>query len=700
MPRKVIIWTKEEDERLLEMYPSTAREIIVNELNRTWKAIRLRAMKLGVQRSKDIVKEENVKYTKEAMLSKYGVEYSTQLPSMKEKSRQTNLRKRGVEYPSQASEVREKVIQTVREKYGVDNVFQSHEIKEKITQTLLDTYGVTNPLKNTEIKEKAVKTNIERYGVKNPFQLTDRVKEGMLKKHGNETPLMVPEISERARKTSQARYGTQYPNQSKVVRDKIENTNLEKYGFSSTFKNKAVKRKIVKTNLEKYGEANPAKNNHVKNKFQSTCMINHGVKSFLCLEDVRRKGRELSIKNNSIGKSKGEIAFKKYLCLIDPNTEHHKEHPILKHVMDFYMPQYDLWVQYDGDYWHGKDLRSNTSTRQYLKIQKTMERDSIQNSSVPNLIRFWSSEVVSAINCDTVFELIIKKIEEKIDNNSMCHQFLKKLEWYHTDIQEVPFNIEGIKASDFILQPEKMSEEIKEFIERYEWLGTIGFNVKWSFTARYQGVLSGVVLISEPSSYSTMLGEHTPTYEALIQRGATVSWAPRNLGSRLIMFSCKWLVKNTSKRLFVGYADPEANERGTIYRACNFDYIGNNFGDAYSYTHPSIHHTFSSRYLRRTSTFKVWCKKNNVELKQEWFKENQFKDLSKIPDDVKIKWYSWGRQILKESTKQRVAKKSKYAILIGKNKADLKNLKLLVNYKILPYPPNNGTTDTIKTTRP
>ena len=39
-----------------------------------------------------------------------------------------------------------------------------------------------------------------------------------------------------------------------------------------------------------------------------------------------------------------------------------------------------------------------------------------------------------------------------------------------------------------------------------------------------------------------------------------------------------WMVKNTEFRLFEAYADPEAKELGTIYQACNFYYVGDNFG--------------------------------------------------------------------------------------------------------------------------
>ena len=125
-------WTQEEKELLITIYEFTPKKEILKQINRSWSTIRKKAIDLNVKRSKEVIKQDNIDGTKEAMLKKYGVEYSTLLPSMKEKSRQTNLKRRGVEYPSQNKEVQEKIKKAVRDRYGVDNVFQSEKIKKTI----------------------------------------------------------------------------------------------------------------------------------------------------------------------------------------------------------------------------------------------------------------------------------------------------------------------------------------------------------------------------------------------------------------------------------------------------------------------------------------------------------------------------------------------------------------------------------------
>ena len=680
-PSNIILWTEDEDNKLRIVYPNGDQEEIMKMFpGRTWKAIREHTVRLGLSRSKEKIDEDRAKHFKKNL----GVTSTWQLEKVKEKSRQTNLERRGVEYPTQSPEVRDKVKKIVQERYGVDNVFQSENIKEDIKKKNLEKYGVENPNQNPEVHARGVATNQRLYGVDNPFQMTDRVQKGMTEKYGDTCPLRVPEIKKKQQATNIERYGFPTPAQNKKIQEKTEQTNIVRYGTSTPFQNEDIKLKIKKTNLKIYGVENPAKNEDIKKKIKATTFARFGVESFLQLKEIREKAYAVIKKNKSFCKSKEEIKFMSYLKIYDPNIETHVEHPIIKNVMDYYMPNYNLWVQYDGVYWHGKLIR-NQLTRHAIKIKKTMERDKYQNEHVPNLIRFWSDDVKFAEKNDSIQNLIERKIKEKTNTS---HQYIKKQEFLLEDIKTLEFDHKITKAKDFILTQEPFSTEILEFIIKYEWLGTIGVMPKWCFTARLQNKLGGVVLINEPITYSKILKEHTPIYEALIQRGATASWAPKNLGSRLIMFSCNWMVKNTEKRAFVAYADPRANELGVIYQACNFEYLGNNFGTSILIKHPLIKKDkwISPQSLKRTSAFKKWCKNNNIIMHNSWFKENGFKDLTLIPDEIKTNWYKWNQQILLEAEKIKVDKKHKYVIVLNLNKKEKIYINSLKNYTCLPYP--------------
>jgi len=684
-----IVWTSAEEKLLKEIYGTKPREYILSKINRPWKSIRGRAVKLGIERDKDLIKKERNENNKKTSLERYGTATPLQTDAVKEKIKKSNLEKYGAEYHTQTQAGKDKVRQAVREKYGVDNVFQTEEVKEKIKETTLERYGVAHHNQCQEVRQKTIATNLEKYGVENTFQLTDRVEEGMLKKYGHKYSAHVPEIQQRKEQTNIKKYGHKSPAGNPAIRQKSLNTNMQRYGTQFPQKITEIKKKIVKTNITKYGVDNPAKSSEVKEKIKQTCIKRYGVEYSLQSSEVREKGYETSKKNNSFSKSKEEESFLKYLKIFDDKLIPHVKHPVLGHNIDYYLPTLDLWVQYDGVYWHGKEKRKNLSKRA-RKIEKTVVRDELQNKTIKNLIRFWSDEVEIAVSNETIFDLIKEKIKSKIPefNKEICHQVIKKIECSEEDLKNLPFDHKNLSPTSFDLAFESLNPEIREFIVKYEWLESSGVNPKWCFTARYKNFLAGVVLVNEPTSYSKLLGEKTTIYEALIQRGATASWTPKNLGSKMVMFACNWMVKNTLKRAFVAYADPAAHEVGTIYQACNFEYLGQDFGNIYLYKHPEIKNgqMFSSQTLRRTSTFKKWCRMNGIEIKDKWIKGSGFKDLSVIPNAVQDKYRNWIRRILSESEREKVERKHKYILVLGNNKTDQRNLNILKEYKSIPYP--------------
>lgn len=256
------------------------------------------------------------------------------------------------------------------------------------------------------------------------------------------------------------------------------------------------------------------------------------------------------------------------------------------------------------------------------------------------------------------------------------------------DLEKLDFNPSDYRVSDYVFSLEPVSEEIKSFLITYEWLKSIGVPSKWCFTMRLKGHLAGVQILNEPTSYSKILGPDTMKYECLVQRGCTISWAHEHLGSNLLMKSIDWMVKNTDKRLFIGYADPQAGEVGIIYQACNFMYLGNNFGVKARYKNPDYRggKEFCAHSLRRTGIFKWWCKQNGIALEKHWFKPNGFKDVKAIPKDILKNWYGWAEKLIEKSVMIPVDSKGKYALIKGKDKREQKYLKGLFNHKTYPYP--------------
>jgi hypothetical protein len=437
------LWTEEEDTLLKQIYSAgTQKELEENFPNRTFRGIRIHANTLGLRREEAVINKDRTEHTKASLQANFGVDCSFQIPSVQKKSRKTCLENHGVLYPMQSKKIQDRSKQTVQDRYGVDNVFQAEDIKEQSKSTCIELYGTPFPMQNKEIKERGRQTCLKNLGVENPFQRVDLVQQGMLDKHGVKNPSQHPEIRKQIEETCIERYGFPVSTQNKNVQEKFKQTCIEKYGFSTPFLHPEIKEQIRQTNLIKYGTCIPIQTEEIKEKMRQTNLKRYGVSSLLQLKEIRDMGWVAVKKNKSFTKSKEEIDFLDYLRLFDPNTEHHVDHPQIKHNIDFYMPFFDLWVQYDGVYWHGKLKRMN-STRQALKIQRTIARDQYQNETIPNLIRFWSDDVIEAINNDTILSLIEKTIESKI---SAAHQFLKKQEHLQEDLKNLTFDPKELKA--------------------------------------------------------------------------------------------------------------------------------------------------------------------------------------------------------------------------------------------------------------
>ena len=193
-----------------------------------------------------------------------------------------------------------------------------------------------------------------------------------------------------------------------------------------------------------------------------------------------------------------------------------------------------------------------------------------------------------------------------------------------------PSQASKLRTTDFHFQyADEHSEEIKGFIERHEWLGNLPNRPTHRFIARHRdtGLLAGAVVMAIPNAFSNLLGKENKSREKLISRGACISWAPKNLGSWLIMRSIKWMVANTDFRYFTAYSDPEAKELGTIYQACNFTYLGQTSGTDKQYYDEGyfggkVKGWFSGREFRKKSNFMKYAKL----IEPEFYKEIGFHD--------------------------------------------------------------------------
>ena len=285
------------------------------------------------------------------------------------------------------------------------------------------------------------------------------------------------------------------------------------------------------------------------------------------------------------------------------------------------------------------------------------------------------------------------KLLDKIKNynKEWCYQYQKRIDTLSEgDIDNITlddFEFSFIEQSDT-----KQKREATEFIQRYEWLGTIGsFPTHW-FAARYKGILGGVIIMGMPNAFSKLLGEETKNIERLIARGASASWCPFNLGSKFLMWAIKWMVNNTQYRLFTCYSDPQAKEIGSIYQGLNFYYLGQGSGTSVRCVNPyNPNVMISDRAFRARSMYKKYAKDLGIEWQKNW-NNDQSMLWENIPDDVEQQLRDYSKLMYNKAEKIYFPNKHKYAFVLGKDKRETNALrkKFLELNKVYEYPKERG----------
>lgn len=291
---------------------------------------------------------------------------------------------------------------------------------------------------------------------------------------------------------------------------------------------------------------------------------------------------------------------------------------------------------------------------------------------------------------------ILEKIKDY--DKEWCYQYQKRIDTLKEDLDNYGWTeefLDNISLNDFKfshISSIKDKKEATKFIERYEWLGTIGSYPTHWFTASYDGKLGGVVIMGMPNAFSKLLGEDTKNIERLISRGASASWCPFNLGSKFLMWAIKWMVNNTPYRLFTCYSDPQAKEIGSIYQGLNFYYLGQNSGTNIRCINPyNPKVIISDRAFRARSMYKRYAKDLGITWQKDW--SNDQKMLwDNIPNDVEKKLRDYSKYMYKKSEKIIFPKKHKYAFVLGKDKRETKQLRKKFEQlnKTFDYPKERG----------
>ena len=269
-------------------------------------------------------------------LKHYGVENYYSSEKFKQEQKQKNLKLYGVEYSFQRDDVKEKIKQTCLEKYGVENGGGSKEAQEKIRKTTREHYGVDYSLSSPEVREKGKQTCLEKYGVEN----------------GGGSK----EAQEKIRKTTREHYGVDYSLSSPEVREKGKQTCLEKYGVDHWAKSE-------------YGK--------------------HKLSEILSSEIVQQKINETKRKNHTFNTSKTEKYIESELIKYFDNVKTQYRDIRYPFSCDFYIPELDLFIEYNGTWTHGFHIFNKNDDNDLSKL-KYWEEKSIKHPYYKTAIKVWT----------------------------------------------------------------------------------------------------------------------------------------------------------------------------------------------------------------------------------------------------------------------------------------------------------------------
>jgi hypothetical protein len=258
---------------------------------------------------------------------------------------------------------------------------QSEEIsKELRKKTTLEKWGVDNVSKNKLIREKTENTNLEKWGYKSTFSNSE-------------------------------------------VREKWKNTIREKYGVDHYFKTDEFKLKTKRYYLEKWGVEHQLNSEEVKERIKNTCLLRYGVSTYLNTEHSRSSVKKYN-------RSGYEDELVNWLISIGLNDEDivKSDRKLLKPLLlDIYLPNYNLAIEFNGLYWHSEIFKSKD-----YHLNKTIGC----NKHGIHLIHIWEDdwknrkEVIKSIISNKLSKIkeriYARSCEIKRLNNSDCSVFLNK----------------------------------------------------------------------------------------------------------------------------------------------------------------------------------------------------------------------------------------------------------------------------------
>ena len=203
--------------------------------------------------------------------------------------------------------------------------------------------------------DKIKKTRLKKYGSEN-YNNREKYKETCLKRYNINSTNKLEEIKIKKKQTKLEKYG----NENYVNIEKNKKTKLEKYG-NENYNNK---NKIQKTNLEKYGVMIPSQKEYSE-KTKEILFNEEKFNEFMKDKTVEIAKRDLKISHKTIqnyisnyntkylkSRSSFELEMEEFLKENKISFIQNDRKQIKPKELDFYLPDHNLAIECNGNYWH------------------------------------------------------------------------------------------------------------------------------------------------------------------------------------------------------------------------------------------------------------------------------------------------------------------------------------------------------------
>lgn len=140
---------------------------------------------------------------------------------------------------------------------------------------------------------------------------------------------------------------------------------------------------------------------------------------------------------------------------------------------------------------------------------------------------------------------------------------------------DLPVDLSNIPIKDF-----KVSicerRQIRDFIEKWHYSKNInGLMSDYCFKLTYKNELVGAMIYGQVAMAGVWKKYvENPNELIELRRLCCIDDTPKNTESYFIGYTLRWLRKNTALRKVISYSDLEYGHSGGIYKACNFELLG------------------------------------------------------------------------------------------------------------------------------